>query len=257
MKLALAKQLTGIALASAFSVSVANAAMIDVTVSGPGVAEAEAAETDFLAFLKDTTTETFEGFTAATGSADQTTTINTSVGDFTQLQPGGDYPSEACNDGGFSCAGGLAILNADTSPFNGRYPMPDDVENENWLDSMDSQQMKFTLAGMYTAVGFYLTDPNDVGGIMNILFADQTEGTLDLGAVFDPSLASGSAFYVGIMSDVAISSLTFYTNDENDGFGIDNVTVGTVPEPGTLALLGLGLVGMGVMKRRKSSDTAC
>lgn len=244
-------------LASVFSVSVANAAMIDVTVSGPGISEAEAAETDFLAFLKDTTTETFEGFTAATSSADQLTTISTSVGDFTQLQSGGDYPSEACNAGGFSCAGGLAILNPDTSPFNGRYPMPDDPANENWLDSMDSQQMQFTLAGMYTAVGFYLTDPNDVGGIMNIMFADQSQGVLDLGPVFASGLTSGSAFYIGIMSDVAISSLTFYTNDENDGFGIDNVTVGTVPEPGTLALLGLGLAGIGIMKRRKSAGSTC
>jgi hypothetical protein len=39
-------------------------------------------------------------------------------------------------------------------------------------------------------------------------------------------------------------------NASNDGYGIDDVTVGRVPEPGTLALLGLGLLGVGLMRRR-------
>lgn len=253
MKKGFVKQLAGFAVASTLSVSAAHAALINVTVSGPGTATAEAAEATFLSFLKDTTTETFEGFTAATSSADQSVTINTSVGSFEQLMTGGDYASESCNADGFSCLGGLAILNQDTSPFDGRFPMPTDAANTNWLDSMDSQEVQFSLAGLFTAVGFYLTDPNDVGGLMDIVFADASSATFDLSNVFTGAHSSGGAYYLGFMSDMAITSLVFRSNDENDGFGIDNVTVGTVPEPGTLALLGLGLAGIGAMRSRKSA----
>lgn len=251
MKRALATKTAGIALASLFSLSAANAAVMNVTLSGPGTATAEAAEATFLSYLKDTTTEDFEGFTAATDSSGQTVNINTGVGTFTQLQTGGNGATEACNDGGFSCTGGLAILDSTTSPFIGRYPMPDEPGNNNWLDSMDSQEMEFSISGMFKAVGFYMTDPNDVGGLLDIVFEDDTTATYNMNDIFTGAQGEGAAYYLGFISDVAITSLVFKSNHTNDGFGIDNVTVGQVPEPGTLALMGLGLMGIGMMRRRR------
>jgi hypothetical protein len=37
--------------------------------------------------------------------------------------------------------------------------------------------------------------------------------------------------------------------------GIDNIILTSVPEPGTLLLLAVGLLGVGLVRRRRSSDT--
>ena len=56
-----------------------------------------------------------------------------------------------------------------------------------------------------------------------------------------------------ISTSNAIMSIEF-SNTLNDGFFVDNISAGnavSVPEPGTLALLGIGLAGMGLMRRRR------
>ena len=46
----------------------------------------------------------------------------------------------------------------------------------------------------------------------------------------------------------------FQTTTEQEGF--DNLTFTTVPEPGSYALLALGLVALGMMRRRGGSERA-
>lgn len=68
-----------------------------------------------------------------------------------------------------------------------------------------------------------------------------------------PALLGG---FWGFVSDTPFAStLLSLTSGPADGFGIDNVVYAgqstAVPEPGTLAIMALGLVGLGVTRRRR------
>lgn len=67
--------------------------------------------------------------------------------------------------------------------------------------------------------------------------------------------------FSGIAANVNNLTISFFGNSDqgwnDEGFGIDNITVtgfpaATVPLPGGLSLLGLGLAGLAALRRRKS-----
>jgi hypothetical protein len=106
------------------------------------------------------------------------------------------------------------------------------------------------------AIGFYLTDPNDARGRFSI-------GGVDflLADIFGSWLANGTVFYISLFDSAGLGAISLYSNTRADGYGIDNVTIGNlltatanvaVPEPGVLTLLGLGLLGLGVMRTRRA-----
>lgn len=78
----------------------------------------------------------------------------------------------------------------------------------------------------------------------------------------DDFVLGGAGTFWGLTSSLDIKSIHFglagggTTTDLNGSFGIDNLTIGSdgtsqVPEPMTLALVGLGLAGLGVTTRRR------
>lgn len=72
--------------------------------------------------------------------------------------------------------------------------------------------------------------------------------------------AVGSAFFIGTSATILVPTATpaYLFLAENDGIFSDNsgsyrvtLTVASVPEPGTFALLGMGLLGMGFAGRKR------
>lgn len=87
--------------------------------------------------------------------------------------------------------------------------------------------------------------PSAVGGNYNF-------GTFNLGGFFDNAYTA--VRFVGYACNAAGNC---YRDQNASNFAIDNITTSApIPEPATLGMIGLGLLGMGALRRRKHAAAA-
>lgn len=230
-----------------------HAATINVSVHD----DAATAEADFLASLRTITAiENFNGIhpndNGQMGSGnpqdswvDTAPSYDTAVGTFTNASPGqmgrNDFPNN------------LMIESDETGEF-GRSSLEGSIGAEDlWLDSNDAREVTWDLTGSFSgpsnAFGFWLSDASDVSADLTLRFEENGDQGWET-ITFEQT--DGNLKYVTVTSDESIigGTFTFDNSTSNDGWGIDNVTVGSLSEPGTLLLMGIGMLGLGAARRR-------
>lgn len=198
----------------------------------------DAAKSDFFSNLTGVGTEDFEGF--ATGSGTPLAASFGSAGTAT-LQGGGEVETVASGTNGF-----------------GRYP----ISGDNYWDT-DSGSFNLSFSDSVAAFGFYGIDFGDFNGQITATTSNGVSSTYEI--PHKVGAPGGSVVYWGLIdTDNLFTSLAFdNTGSGADFFGFDDFSIGSleqvtpggpsqpVPEPGTMLLLGSGLLGMGFLARKR------
>lgn len=165
----------------------------------------------------------------------------TNVGDFTSL--GGTGEGTSIIDDGTDLA---VDNNAAFGRVNTTNP------GENWLSSNDTDGILWNASAggsLFNSVAFSLSDIADTGATLTVT-ADGTAESFS-------GLGNGEVKWVVISFGSFIDSakVSLENTDgaiNNDGFGIDDVTIAAVPLPAGAALMLTGLGGLAIARRRKA-----
>jgi hypothetical protein len=150
-------------------------------------------------------------------------------------------------DGKYSAPGGVDGTNKDATKYM-TVPQPNDADH---IGSV----LVTNLGGFYNYFGLWwgsideyntLTFYNGVNVVLTVTGAD----VIAASATYGDQIAFGSNRYVNFLGLNPFDS--FKMSSTQFAFEADNMTIGVVPEPTTMLLLGLGLLGVAVIRKKFS-----
>ena len=158
-----------------------------------------------------------------------------------------------------------AVERVGTTFTDGRFSVPGG--NQFWAATASNSSNAFNIAfsADVEAFGFFGIDIGDFGGNLSMELVNAAGNTVSFPINTLASGQDGSVLYFGIRAENQsewIRSIRFRlsnTGVQDDAFAFDSFTVvgaprpppGQIPEPGTLALAGLALLGASLVRRRR------
>lgn len=210
----------------------------------------QAAENQFKAGLVGVGTENFEAKQPQTPAPLALDFVGAGTATLTGNDSVQTNPPSGTNTGRYSVPGGTRYWQAVARPTGA------------------TGNFSIVFSANVAAFGFFGVDVGDFFGTVQLQLLDDADKQVALLNVptATPTLADASILYFGLIADVGsefrrINFLISAPGSSNafDVFGFDSMTIGSrdqiitvsVPEPGTLGLLGLALAGLGFATRRR------
>lgn len=112
--------------------------------------------------------------------------------------------------------------------------------------------LRFDLAAPAIGFGLYLTDLGEAGGTLTVSTdLGEAQNTVTL-ANFSPALGGGSVLFFGFTQTTPFTQIFLSTNGIDEAYGLDQVSVQTVPIPAAGWLFLSGLLAVAGRYRRSS-----
>ena len=121
-----------------------------------------------------------------------------------------------------------------------------------WLDSADITLLTLTLKDTsLTNLFFYMQDPAEFSETEMSFMYIKNDNNFTTNYTFSDEKDKAS-FFVGISlgDDEVLSTISWATKSQKDGFGLDDFSTIHNPEPATMILFGFGLIGIAGITRR-------
>lgn len=204
-----------------------------------------------------TVVEDFEQLGADLGGASGAEYLGifeTAVGDFSR-NGGQGGSGGTVNNASFTNTGeGVALRSGNVFGRTDTTSTLQSPATGNWFfDSNDVTDVKWDIdvGSSFNKLIFSLTDAADQGARFSICLDGAS--TCDAYELTSQSPSSKRLVEVDFGGNVSGATLLFQSNPRNDGYGIDDIAVSAVPLPAGVFLLGAGIAGFGVMRRKQKA----